>query len=77
MTSFSHQVEQHILEHQARQGRIDEMLAGTENTAAVLQGKQWKTAEQLEEEELARAGPMGIWDAVAQRLEKLVERAGG
>jgi hypothetical protein len=36
-----------------------------------------KTAEEWEAEELAQAGPMGIWDAVAQQLEKLVERAGG
>ncbi len=26
------------------------------------------------QEEIAKAGPMGIWDAVAQQLENLVER---
>ncbi len=33
-----------------------------------------KSAEEWEKEELEKAGPMGIWDAVAQQLEKLVER---
>ncbi len=35
-----------------------------------------KSAEEWEKEELAQAGPMGVWDAVAQQLEKLLERTG-
>lgn len=31
----------------------------------------------LREDETMKAGPMGIWDAVAQQVEKLVERIGG
>ena len=30
--------------------------------------------ENWDTEELALAGPMGVWDALAQQLEKLVER---
>ena len=30
--------------------------------------------EDWQEDEIEKAGPMGIWDAVAQQLEKLVER---
>ena len=33
-----------------------------------------KSVEEWQKEELEKAGPMGIWDAVAQQLEKLVER---
>ncbi len=33
--------------------------------------KDWR------EEELEKAGPMGVWDAVAQQLEALVERLEG
>lgn len=48
-----------------------------EKLAATVTTMRQKSAEEWEEEELAQAGPMGIWDAVAQQLEKLVERAGG
>ncbi len=33
--------------------------------------------EDWREEELEKAGPMGVWDAVAQQLEALVERLEG
>lgn len=56
-------------------------LAGLKQERDKLAGKlgeiKQKSAEEWEKEELAAAGPMGIWDAVAQQLEKLVERAGG
>lgn len=32
------------------------------------------SSEQVSEEMIEQAGPMGIWDAVAEDLEKLVER---
>jgi hypothetical protein len=35
--------------------------------------KQGSTAE-MQEEMIEEAGPMGVWDALAQQLEKLVER---
>ena len=33
-----------------------------------------RSLEDWKKEEIEKAGPMGIWDAVAQQLEKLVER---
>ncbi len=33
-----------------------------------------KSLDDWREEEIEKAGPMGIWDAVAQQLEDLVER---
>lgn len=33
-----------------------------------------RSLDDWEKEELALAGPMGVWDALAQQLEKLVER---
>ena len=33
-----------------------------------------KSIENWRVDEIEKAGPMGIWDAVAQQLEKLVER---
>lgn len=35
--------------------------------------KMGSTAE-MQEEMIEKAGPMGVWDALAQQLEKLVER---
>jgi len=42
--------------------------------AAHLQEMRRKPPEHWREEEIEMAGPMGIWDAVAQQLEKLVEK---
>jgi hypothetical protein len=33
-----------------------------------------KHLENWQEDEIIKAGPMGIWDAIAQQVEKLVER---
>ena len=45
-----------------------------EKMAAHLEEMRRKPPEHWQEEEIESAGPMGIWDAVAQQLEKLVER---
>ena len=89
MTSIMHRVEQQILESEARLGRIGERLERAGETPGAEDLKQQhdqlagqlgqmrqKTAEEWEKEELAQAGPMGVWDAVAQELEKLLEKAG-
>ncbi|WP_255416746.1 hypothetical protein [Thiohalobacter thiocyanaticus] len=33
-----------------------------------------KSREHWEEDEIRQAGPMGVWDVVAQKLEHLLER---
>ncbi len=45
-----------------------------EKMAAHLEEMRRKPPEHWREEEIESAGPMGIWDALAQQLEKLVER---
>lgn len=42
--------------------------------ATHLEELRMKSLANWREEELEKAGPMGIWDALAQQLEKLVER---
>jgi hypothetical protein len=39
-----------------------------------LEKMRLKSLDDWREEEIEKAGPMGIWDAVAQQLENLVER---
>jgi hypothetical protein len=39
-----------------------------------LEEMRLKSLDDWREEEIEKAGPMGIWDAVAQQLEDLVER---
>lgn len=42
--------------------------------ATQLEELRLKSLANWREEEIEKAGPMGIWDALAQQLEKLVER---
>ncbi len=42
--------------------------------AAWLDESRGKPIEHWKVDEIQKAGPMGIWDAVAQQLEALVER---
>lgn len=44
-----------------------------EKLAEHLSEMKRRTPEDWERETFTQAGPMGIWDAVARRLEKLVE----
>jgi predicted component of type VI protein secretion system len=45
-----------------------------EKFAAHLEELRLKSLQDWREEEIEKAGPMGVWDALAQQLEKLVER---
>lgn len=53
---------------------LEEARHEREKMAAHLDELRRKPPEHWQEEEIESAGPMGIWDAVAQQLEKLVER---
>ena len=53
---------------------LQELKGEREKLADHLSEMKRKGPEDWEEETFERAGPMGIWDAVARRLEKLVER---
>ena len=89
MISTTHMVERHILEYEARLHHMDELAEHADTNSAggvrmeasvqgaTAHGVSRKSAEDFLEDELAKAGPMGAWDAVAQQVEKWVERAGG
>ena len=55
------------------EAELKELKGEREKLAEDLTEMKRKDAEELEREALRGAGPMGVWDAVAQRLEKLVE----
>jgi len=42
--------------------------------AGQLDALKLRDPSDWQEEEIEKAGPMGIWDAVAEQAEKLVER---
>ncbi|MDT8404940.1 hypothetical protein [Sulfuriflexus sp.] len=81
---------QHVDEllEQARQGvskaaepaAVGEELTALEEErnrfAEHVESLRLKSLENWREEEIEMAGPMGIWDALAQQIEKLVERIG-
>lgn len=52
---------------------LHELKGEREKLAEDLSRMKRRGPEDWENEALTRAGPMGIWDAVARRLEKLVE----
>ena len=53
---------------------LNELSTKREELAGHLEEMRRKASEERQEKEIEHAGPMGIWDAVAQQLEKLVER---
>ena len=89
MTKFDKLAEQHIAEHQSRIKHIDELLeevekAGDEESKqelTELKEKQTEMGDYIEqlkekspEQLMETAGPMVMWELVAQRLEKLIEK---
>ncbi|MFO8024305.1 hypothetical protein [Thiohalophilus sp.] len=59
------------VEHKAELNKLAERR---EELATHLEKIEQIPAEDWQEEEIEQAGPMGVWDAVAQQLEKLVEK---
>jgi ferredoxin-NADP reductase len=55
---------------------LKELTSKRDELAGHLDRMRLKSLEDWQEKEIEKAGPMGIWDAVAQQLEKLVERLG-
>ena len=54
--------------------QLAQVMQEREKLASGLEELKAKPREDWQEKDIERAGPMGIWDAVAQQLEKLVER---
>lgn len=82
-------IEQHIKEHESRLKHIDELIQLAEQTGDKQsiekldelrreQGKMGDYIEQFREKSpeqfMESAGPMVMWELVAQRLEKLIEK---
>ncbi|MGD8910285.1 MAG: hypothetical protein PVI92_13160 [Chromatiales bacterium] len=57
-------------------GELKELTSKREELAGHLEKIRRKSLEDWQEKEIEQAGPMGIWDAVAQQLERLIERLG-
>jgi chromosome segregation ATPase len=53
---------------------LKELTSKREKLAGYLEEMRLKPSNEWQEKEIEQAGPMGIWDAVAQQLEKLVEK---
>lgn len=54
-----------------------EVKRDREELSGRLQKLKRASPEYWQKKALEKAGPMGVWDAVAQRLERLVERVEG
>ncbi len=54
--------------------QLEQLKQERDKLAAWLNQTRSMPLENWRQEEIIKAGPMGIWDAVAQQLEKLVER---
>ena len=61
-------------EHEETRAELEGLKLEREKLASHLDELRLKSLENWREEEIEKSGPMGIWDAVAQQLEKLVER---
>ena len=53
---------------------VTELKRGREELSGRIQELKKESPEYWQKKALEKAGPMGVWDAVAQRLENLVER---
>lgn len=63
-------------EHAESKEELEALRQQRESLASHVDELRSKSLENWQEEEIEMSGPMGIWDAVAQQLEKLVERLG-
>ena len=61
-------------EHEAPRTELDEILREREKLDTLYEELKLSSTENWRKEEIVKSGPMGLWDAVAQQLEKLVER---
>lgn len=57
--------------------RVQKAASDREQISAHLEALKRMSSEQFSEQLIEQSGPMGIWDAVAEDLEKLVERVEG
>ncbi len=58
-------------------GELAELKGKRETLANEIDAWKRKAPEERRKEEMASAGPLVVWDIVAQQLENLIERFGG
>ncbi|MEA3278350.1 MAG: hypothetical protein U9Q81_24265 [Pseudomonadota bacterium] len=56
--------------------KLDELAEKRDRHAVQLDDLKAKAAEEWQQHEIEQSGLMGVWDALAQDLERLVERLG-
>ena len=61
-------------EHAETRDSLASLKRERDKFASWLDELRMKSLENWRVDEIEKAGPMGIWDAVGQQLEKLVER---
>ena len=61
-------------EKTALASELSELTSKRETLAGHLEEMRQKSQEDRQEKAIEQAGPMGIWDAVAQQIESLIER---
>lgn len=54
--------------------QLEQLKQERDRLAGWLDETRSKPLENWREDEIRKAGPMGIWDAVAQQIEKFIER---
>mgnify|MGYP001827470293 FL=1 len=59
---------------QGLDSELQALIKERDRLASHVEQMKLRSLEDWDEEELALAGPMGVWDALAQQLEKVVER---
>jgi len=64
----------HHTDHVRVHTELDDLVSQRNRLAVQQADIKAKAAGEWEQEELLRAGPMAIWDALAQQLEQLIER---
>ena len=61
-------------EHSEIRNSLERLTQERDRCSGWIDELRLKPLENWREEEIEMAGPMGIWDAMGQQLEKLVER---
>ncbi|MDJ0739640.1 MAG: hypothetical protein QNJ91_07980 [Gammaproteobacteria bacterium] len=61
-------------EHKEAREQLAELMAERDKLIVRVDEFKLKSPDHWREEEIERAGLMGVWDALAQKLEELVER---